>query len=181
MRPLFALVPALLAAAAYAQPVTSVRPLATDARLVVALEAGFPDDPSDVYRGAVAGGTALGGALLGSAGAVGLLVIGTVVAYDCSPFGCGESVPDLFTPAAVSVMVGGAVGGTVAVALMTGSMRSPSGALALRPGDWRRALVGSLIGTLPGALVALAVDGSGVEWVAVPITQSIGAGIAVGL
>ena len=164
------LVLALLAGSASAQPVASLR-----------LDAALPE--ADGPRGIrVVSGTAFGtaGALIGSGGAA----LGVLLAA-CGPFGC--TGPDLMVPLVVAFSAGGAVGSAVLVEMVArdlgwGGFGRPAD-LGLRHGDGWRALAGAAGGTIPGLLVVALIgptEGGG-EWLAVPIAQGLGTGLALSL
>jgi hypothetical protein len=164
------LVASTLIGSAAAQPVVSPR-------LGTALpEAAVP-----------AGGRAVAGTAFGTAGAIvggGGAALGVLLTA-CGPFGC--TGPDLTVPLIVAFSAGGAVGSAVLIEAVArdlgwGGYRRPAD-LGLRRGDGWRALAGAAVGTVPG-LVAVALIGpteSGGEWLAVPIAQGIGTGIALSL
>lgn len=160
----------LLAVSASAQPVAPLR-----------LGAAFPE--ADVPTGVrVVSGTAFGtaGALIGGGGAA----LGVLLTA-CGPFGC--TGPDLTVPLVVAFTAGGAIGSAVLVEMVARDAGWPGlgrpADLGLRPGDGWRALAGAAVGTVPGLLIVALVgptEGGG-EWLAVPLAQGIGTGIALGL
>ncbi|PAP76705.1 hypothetical protein [Rubrivirga marina] len=172
-----ALLLALLAISATAQPVASLR-------------LGAPLPEADVSPGLRAtAGTLFGttGAFVGGgSAALGVVMVG-FVAGDCSPFGCAGTVPDLTVPLVVAFASGGALGSAVAVHLIATDAGRRYGTRAadvgFRRDDWARALAGALVGTVP-ELLAVALIGpseGGGEWIAVPIAQGLGTGLALAL
>ncbi|MEM7787664.1 MAG: hypothetical protein AAF594_08050 [Bacteroidota bacterium] len=176
-----------LAGSAAAQPVA---PSASGVRLAVAaddLRLGATD-PAPVYTGAIATLFGTSGAFLGAGGSAITLLLVELVIRECSPFGCPDGGGDEGLPARyiAAYVAGGVAGAAISVRAFGAAPRSPY-ALLPDPGiesdDWKRALVGALVGTLPGITAALLIPPSeaGVEWIAVPIAQGLGAGIAVAL
>ena len=167
----------LLAASSLATS-ASAQPVAFDPSVRAGLVAA--SDVSPVTRAAAATAFGTVGAVLGSGGAI----LGVFLTA-CGPFGCADS--DLAAPFVAAFVVGGVVGSAVLVELVardvgwTGFGRPVD--LGLRRGDGWRALAGAAVGTVPGLLVVALVGPSegGVEWVAVPIAQGIGTGIALSL
>ena len=168
-----ALLVALLTASASAQPLASSFGAAA-----------WSPTPSDVPPGVVVvSGAAFGtaGALIGSGGAALTLAFIAFTSDDGDLFGSGSALPY-----AVAFTAGGAVGSAVMIGMVSeglaGRWAGPVDS-GLRPGDWRRALVGAAVGSVPGLLTVALIGPSegGLEWIAVPIAQGIGAGFAIGL
>ena len=175
----------LLAVAADAQPVVSTlgaeRPAFDQIRLV-------SGETSPFYRGAVASAMGTAGAMAvgGSAAlATGLIVLGV---RGCGFDGCPGPEPDFGALVTTVYVIGGAVGSTLLLRMVSQSRPDPRGLLpdlGLDADDWRRGVVGTIVGTGVGVGVALLVGEvrgeSGAEWLAVPIAQGLGAGVAIAL
>ena len=183
MRPLLTLIllaASSLATSARAQPVVPLAP--------AGLGPSFASSTGPSPAGRAAAGALLGttGAFVGGgSAALGVLAVAYVIG-DCSPFGCAGPVPDLSAPLVVAFTAGGAVGSAVMIGLTSSGAagwRSREPLELFAPGAWRRALAGAALGSVPGLLVVALVGPSegGVEWVAVPIAQGIGTGIALSL
>ncbi|WP_412070336.1 hypothetical protein [Rubrivirga sp. IMCC43871] len=125
---------------------------------------------------------ATAGSLIGSS--LSAVVVVLAAASQCGFSGCSEDEGEVQRLAAVSGVVGGAVGSAMVVGWMSATPQGRSffPSVDVGSGDWRRALVGAAVGTVPGVLVA-ALGGSETSllWLAVPVSQGIGAGVAVGL
>lgn len=169
-----------LAAVARAQPVTPSPPASPDH----AGDAGAGVSPA--YR--VGMGSLL--ASTGAAGAGGLAALSVnLIALGlngCGFDGCPGDPPDLDAMLVTSLAVGGIAGGTLVLRAVGQTRAEYRGILpypGIGPDDWRRGLVGALVGTLPGIAVAVLIGPteSGAEWVALPLAQGLGAGLAIGL
>ena len=159
-------------------PAASAQPLAASPASPVSWSLTTPDDrsASDVVS-AIAVGT--GGAIIGAgAGALGALFV-AVSADDCRRIGCDG--PTFYV---VALSAGGMVGSAVLVEMVARDLgwgRFWHVDTGLRPGDGWRALAGAAIGTVPGLLTVALIgptEGGG-EWIAVPIAQGLGTGIAL--
>ena len=162
---------ALLAVSASAQP---VRPLAV----------GVPAAPSPLYRAGTA--TVVGG--IGALTGGGLAALGTgfviLAANECGFDGCPGGHPGGEGLIAAAFVVGGVVGSTVflrAIGEPEASYRGIVPYHGIGRDDWRRGLVGSLVGSAVGLGVAvlLPTTEGGTEWLAVPVAQGLGAGLAI--
>ncbi len=179
MRPL--LLALVLTAAVRAQPVATAAPRAV--QRAISLDGA---DPSPAYPVAVGSSLAISGATVGAGGGAVVVFVVAYVLSDCSPFGCGETFPDIALPTAIAFTAGGILGSTVIVRLASDAptVRWPwlLPDLGLELGAWRKALAGAVVGSIPGLLVATGLQDAGPGWwFAVPVAQGLGAGIALAL
>jgi len=165
-----ALLAVLLTAAASAQPVALPLP---PARLAVVVLNGVPrEDAGSGLRFVVGTSMAVGGSIVG-AGLGALTVL--ALALDASD-----------RALVVGFTAGGVVGSALAVAVATEALGLPTlwpaPSAAFRRDDWLRALAGAAAGSVPGLLIATGLQGEDPGWwLAVPIAQALGAGLAIAL